>query len=228
MNDAIADRIYETLGVLRGQLPALREALLPGTPRRWSQRDLTDDQRERMDALARLEREAKTANIAQGIKTLGNGRAPLRIDVLDALTSIEGGVAELESAVCDRLGLTVLAVATTSFRITRIASLLGRVASQSDLAGHVDAETLRLSRTAARALGDADEIRRIAARCPICDSLSLRVLMDQARVVCVNTGCVCSDDGPCGCRSERPRRHSWHWGEWPWLADQIAAEAVRT
>ncbi|RCG29004.1 hypothetical protein DQ384_21875 [Sphaerisporangium album] len=71
------ERAYEQLAALRGRLPALRAALVPGTPRRWAQRDLTADQRTRLDALAVAEREAKTANITAGITVIGDGRAPL-------------------------------------------------------------------------------------------------------------------------------------------------------
>lgn len=225
MNSAITDRIYETLGSLRSQLPALREALTPGTPRRWSQGDITLDQRERMDAIARLEREGKALNLARGIKALGDGRAPLRIDVLDTLTAIEAGVSELEEAVCDRLGLTPQAVATTAQRITRIVGFLGRIAGQADLAEHVDAEAQRMSRSAARALGDSEPVHRLGARCPICDALSLRAFPEREAVVCVNAYCRCADEG-CPCRDERPRRHRWHWAEWPQLAEMLAAEVA--
>lgn len=56
------DRTYEALSAVRAALPELDQALMPGARRRWSQTDLSADQRERMDALARAERADKAAN----------------------------------------------------------------------------------------------------------------------------------------------------------------------
>ncbi|MCG5220283.1 hypothetical protein [Streptosporangium sp. KLBMP 9127] len=211
------DHTYQALATVRDALPALEDALAPGTPRRWSQRDLTPDQRGQMDALARLERDAKEGNLAQGIKALGTGRAPLDLAVLDALAVITVGVAELEAAVADRLGLTPLHRASTAARITRIIGLLDRIAVQDDLAGHVEAEAVRLARSARRALGDTEPVHQLDARCPVCDSRSLRAFPERGLVMCVNASCQCTDV-ECLCHHPRPRRHWWPANEWPLLA----------
>ncbi|RCG29003.1 hypothetical protein DQ384_21870 [Sphaerisporangium album] len=67
-------------------------------------------------------------------------------------------MAELEGAIADRLGLTALVGASTGARLSRIVGLLRRVEEQQDLAEHVEAEALRLARTAARALGDVEPV----------------------------------------------------------------------
>jgi hypothetical protein len=217
------ERTYEALASLRDALPRLDAALVPGTPRRWSQRDLTDDQRDRMDALARAERADKTGNAARGITALGDGRAPLDLRVLDVLADITVAVAELEDAACDKLGLTPVTGATTTERIGRLVGLLDRIAAHPDLAEHVEAEAVRLDRAASRALGDAEPVHRLDARCPICDSKSLRALPERELVLCISTACVC-DREDCPCHRPRPVRHRWPYSQWPWLAQVLAED----
>lgn len=215
-----ADHIYNGLNDLRGQIPALHEAITPGTPRRWMQRDLTDAARTRADEQARAEREAKEINAARGITTSGTGRAPLRIDVLDALDAIEHGLIDVEVRVCERLGLTPLTRFDSRQRIARLVVLLGRISGLPDLAEDVLDDINRMSATAARALGDSERIHRIDARCPICTCLSLRAFPERERVICVNNYCRCTEGG-CPCQDEFPSRHSWHWVEWPQLAKML-------
>jgi len=217
------DYVYDQLAQLRWAIPLLSEALEPGTPRRWSQQDLTPEQRERMDELARAEREAKAENLARGIKALGDGRAPLRLDVLDWATHIHNGVTELEEAVCDRLQLAPLAGATSEGRINRLVGLLERISRNSDLAEHVTDEVVRLRRLAGRAIGDNERVARIDARCPICDCLSLRAFPDRGVVVCVSRSCRCSDQA-CPCWWEPSRNHRWPEERWMVLALAIGAD----
>lgn len=211
---------YERLNSLRASLPLLDEALHVGTPRRWSERDLTAEQRVRQDALAVLERHAKEVNAAKGIKTLGNSKAPLRIDVLDARRDIATALAELEDAVTERLGITSLIGVTMATRIGRLVGLLDRVALHPDLADHVHAEAVQLAHAAARGIGDVEAVHRMNARCPHCDSRSMRALPERELVSCVNDSCRCDDD-ECQCHSATPRRHRWPYSQWPNLAELL-------
>lgn len=211
------DRVYAALDGIRTALPALEDALIPGTPRRWTQHDISDEQRARMDALARAERDAKAENLARGIKSLGDGRAPLSLDVLDVMADIAVSVADLEDATCDRLGLTRLAGASTAARLTRLIGLLNRVESHPDLSEHVEDEACRMHRQVRRALGESEPVHRIDARCPICSARSLRVFADRELICCVNAACRCSNQ-PCGCNAEHPRRHRWPLTDWDNLA----------
>ncbi|MDH2429333.1 hypothetical protein [Sphaerisporangium sp. TRM90804] len=215
------DLVYADLDNLRSSLPQLRAALVPGTPRRWSQHDLTDEARARADALAVAEREAKHVNMGQGLKSLGDGRAPLSLSVLDVLADIEAAVVDLEAAVVDRLGQTRLAGASPAERITRLVGLLDRIAATEDLAEHVADEAHRMKRQARRALGDVEPVHRLAGRCPICDGMSLRAMPERELVVCVNVACRCNTD-ECPCNATQPRRHRWLYNEWPWLAQLLA------
>lgn len=229
MTDSFVERAKENLSKLREDLPALRAALpalecnWPGTPPKWNQRELSDDARARADALARIERDTKAENLTRGITAFGDGRAPLRIHILDALDAIAAGITELEAAICDRLGLTPLSAETIGHRITRIIGLLDRVAADQDLADHMYNELARLTRVASRALGDVEPVNPIDARCPICDALSLRAFPEREVVVCVNAGCRCGSEG-CSCQATPSRRHRWYWGEWPWLAEVLSDE----
>jgi len=215
------DKTYEALSGLRAALPDLDEALVPGTRRRWTQRDLTDEQRAHLDRLAREERAAKEETLRRGLVVLGDSRAPLDLTVLDAALDIAAAVAELEDAVCDRLGLTPLARASTCDRINRLIGLLDRVAAIPDLGDHVHSEAVRLHGMARRALGDTEPIHRLNARCPICGAKSLRAFPERQIVACVNTACRCAE-AECECHADRPGRHRWVFAEWPELADQLA------
>ncbi|MGW4641821.1 hypothetical protein ACWEN6_25105 [Sphaerisporangium sp. NPDC004334] len=217
------DRTHEVLADLRDALPLLDEALLPGTPRRWAQRDLTDDQRARMDALARAERETKHANLARGLKALGDGRAPLALDVLDTITDITTSTAELEQAVCERLGLTVRAGASTDQRLADLQVLLGRIDEHNDLAEHVNDEGHRMRRQARSALGDTEPVRRVDGYCLHCRCYSLKAFPERGVIVCVNSACRCNDPA-CRCRTHpRPGTHRWYEPEWKKLAHDLDA-----
>lgn len=219
----MADRIYDNLAELRNRLPRLDSALPGGTPRRWSQRDLTPAERERQDIQARLDKEARDWNARHGIGAIGASRAPLSVAVLDATAVITAGIKTIEATVCEWLGLTPLAGATPHDRITRLVGLLGRIETLDELAVWVDAEAARLNRQARGVLGDSEPVHRLDARCPICDAVSLRAFPEREVVICVNDGCVCTDEA-CGCNAPRPRRHRWHYAQWPWLAQLLDRE----
>jgi len=219
----VSQRTYDHLAALRDALQHFDDALLPGTPRRWAERDLTPEQRDRMNRRAVEEREAKRVNLARGLKALGDGKAPLRLEVLDAAADITASIADLEDAVCDRLGLTPLQQATTNERIRRIVDMLDRIDLHEDLAEHVHTEALRLRRLAASAIGDVEVVRKLRFRCHICDAASMRAFPERELVICVNTACQCNDDD-CPCQWERPQRHSWPFEQWPWLAELLSED----
>lgn len=216
----MSQRTYDHFAALRDALQHFDTALLPGTPRRWAERDLTPQQRARMDARAVEEREAKRVNLSNGLKALGDGKAPLRLEVLDAAADITAAVAELEEAVCDRLGLTPLEHPTTTDRIRRLVDLLDRVDLHEDLADHVHGEALRLRRLASSTIGDAEVVRKLKFRCHICDATSMRAFPERELIICVNPECQC-DALDCPCQWDRPQRHRWPFDQWPWLASLL-------
>lgn len=213
---------YDHLAAVRSYLPELDRALVPNSQRHrhWNQRELSAEQRAAMDAQAVAERDAKHVNFAQGLKALGDAPAPLDLSVLDARDHSVLAVAELEDAVCDKLGITVLTSANTGQRIARLIGLLDRIAHHDDLAHHVHSESVRLRQMARIALGEAEPVVRITARCLYCDSLSLRAFVERVTIACVNTTCRC-DDTDCPCGWEKPQRHVWPYERWPWLAANL-------
>lgn len=210
---------YDHLAAIRAYLPELDRALVPSNQRRrhWNQRELSPEQRAAMDAQVIAERQAKEANLSLGLKALGSAPAPLNLNVLDARDHIIIAVAELEDAVCDRLGLTPLQQGGARDRILHLVNLLDRVALHEDLGDHVHREAARLRQTARIALGEAEPVVRLTARCIICRSLSLRAFVERAVVACVDSACRC-DDEDCPCQWETPQRHVWPYERWPWLA----------
>ncbi|MEV4672183.1 hypothetical protein AB0K34_11075 [Actinomadura sp. NPDC049382] len=214
------DDIYSALSELRDRIPRLNVALAGGTPRRWTQRDLTPDERRRRSYQDREDRRAKDANARLGFYGVGDSRAPINLSALDALDAIRKGVPEIEGAVCEWLGLTPLAGASPGQRITRVIGLLRRVETLPELAAYVHTEATRLNRWARSALGEAETVHRLTARCPICGAVSLRVFLEREIVACVNDVCIC-DDPDCGCDPQpprRPRRHRWPRKQWEILA----------
>lgn len=204
----MSSHTYDHLATLRAGIPFLADVLVPGTPRRWAERDLTPEQRLVMDHRVLEEREAKRINLSQGLKSLGEGKAPLRLDVLDTMRDVTTGLRELEEAVCDVLGMTPLRGVGDVERITRLVQLLDRVESIGDLADHVHEEARRLRCQVSRAIGDGETVRKLNLRCPVCNALSMRAFLERDAILCVNTGCVCDGDG-CPCQWERPQRHQW-------------------
>ncbi|MFI6644297.1 hypothetical protein [Streptomyces sp. NPDC050504] len=115
--------------------------------------------------------------------------APIRLYVSDTIRDVTDGVVELEEAVRERLGLREVATAPVPVRLRRIAGVLDHIAAHPDLLAHVTDETRRMARRCARALGDPEQLVRVAGRCPLCDSVSLRAFPERATVMCVNPPC---------------------------------------
>lgn len=217
-----SELMYEHLAAIRAYLPELGRALVPSGQRRrhWNQRDLSPERAAAMDAQFLAEREAKERNLRQGLKALGTAPAPLDLSVFDARVHIIMSVAELEEAVCDRLGLTGLSPGNPGEQLTRLIGLLDRINLLDDLADHVHGEASRLRQTARVALGEAEPVIRLTARCLHCGSLSLRAYPERFTVACVDPTCRCGDED-CPCSREKPQRHVWPYERWPWLAANL-------
>ncbi|MET9511311.1 hypothetical protein ABZX62_23080 [Streptomyces flavidovirens] len=170
---------------------------------------------ERADALLNQQR--------HGLAVPGHSAAPVQLHVSDTIRDITDGVIELEEAVYDRLGLGRPRRASVLERLLRITALLGRVAGDPTLAGHVRNEVRRMARRCARSLGEAETMVRVRGRCPWCDSVSLRAFPARRAVMCVNPGCRCEEAG-CDCATDPAFRHLWPEDAWQALADASGAE----
>lgn len=219
------DKTYSELAAIRGGLPLLSEAMIPGTPRRWVERDLSAIELARQGAEHRAERIERLTNLAKGLRPTGNSKAPINLAVLDTQVDVEMSVRELEEAVCERLGLTVLEAVSTADRITRLIGLLDRVSQYEDLADHVFCEARRLSRQIRQALGNAEPVHKLRGRCPHCGSKSIRAFTEREIIMCINPTCACTDDD-CVCQDDRPGRHIWAFDVWPTLAEELDRSAA--
>lgn len=215
------DKTYSELAAIRGGLPLLSEAMIPGTPRRWVERDLSLAELNRQGEEHKADRIERVENMAKGLKPTGNSKAPINLAVLDTEVDVETSVKELEEAVCERLGLSVLESTSSADRITRLIGLLDRIALDEDLSDHVLAEARRMSRQVRQALGDAEPVHKIKARCPICGSKSIRAFTERELVSCINPGCRCDDDD---CVCQQDLRHLWPFDQWPNLAEQLDSQ----
>ncbi|MFJ4969267.1 hypothetical protein [Streptomyces sp. NPDC088755] len=137
----------------------------------------------------------------------------MRLYVSDAIRDITDGVVELQEAVLDRLGLGRPRRSPVGRRLLDITALLGRVAQDPVLAGHVRDEMRRLARRCARALGETESVVRVTGRCPWCDSVSLRAFPERRALLCVNPACRCTDPG-CDCVGDPAFRHLWPESAW--------------
>ncbi|MGI5293295.1 hypothetical protein ACQEVF_59660 [Nonomuraea polychroma] len=165
-----------------------------------------------MDELVRAERAERVDLAARGIKVSGDGKAPLVLSVLDSERHILTMIKRLEVQACYWLGLTALEGAEPAQRIGRLIGLLGRLDVHEPWIEYVAAESGRLARRAARAMGDVEPITRFTARCPLCRARSLRALPERELVVCANGGCVEACAMPsCVCLSAG--RHIWRYGD---------------
>ncbi|MDI2127414.1 hypothetical protein [Yinghuangia seranimata] len=163
------------------------------------------------------DRAAAVWNTRRGLVPPGPGGTPVDLTVLETELDITTSLAELEEAVHDRFGLPEPRTADVPTRLTRLHGRLDTIARDPDLAAHVLSELRRMARRCARALGDTEPIRRIRPRCPLCDSVSLRVFSARHVVLCVNPGCRC-EDASCACHHAAGARHRWERAAWADLA----------
>lgn len=161
------------------------------------------------------ERADTLQQLAQGLAPLGASPAPAGVDLvrLDTLDAVAAGLDQLERDVIAWVAPSLAPTDTAARRVDTIARLLPKIGSHPDLLGHVRREVRRLHSRVQYALGETDEVRTLAPRCPYCGARSLREIVGRDLVVCVNAGCRCEDD-LCGCREETPTRHQWHARAW--------------
>ncbi|MFJ8649124.1 hypothetical protein ACIRNI_23755 [Streptomyces sp. NPDC093546] len=218
--DVVRDAALWTAMLVR-QFPELLTELAPSPGRGAAPGDRPAPGAAQLAArAARLRAERQEALLNEqrhGLSVPGHVASPIRLHVSDAIRDITDGVVELEEAVYDRLGLGRPRRADVAQRLRRITGLLGLIAVDPTLAGHVRDEMRRMARRCARALGEAETMVRVSGRCPWCDSVSLRAFPTSRAVVCVNPGCRCGLPD-CDCVSDPAFRHLWAEDAWQDLA----------
>lgn len=220
MNDR-TNTAYTALSDLRALLADMADTTHPvHRPTGWGP---TLEQIAATGRLHALERHDALTQLARGITPIGASPAPGDLTVMQTRRDIDTDIADLEEAVRERVAPQMRGAATTTRRIGTIIKLLPKVGAVDDLMTHVLAEAHRLRAKARWALGDAGEVRKLAARCPHCGARSLRELPDRAVVTCSNTACQCTDN-TCPCDDPAaPRRHQWHATQWHTLTQGAPA-----
>ncbi|MCK9921616.1 hypothetical protein MXD61_06885 [Frankia sp. AgPm24] len=178
----------------------------------------------------------------------GESPAPVRLDVVDTIPLITRTVLALEDTVRRTLGdgpadraparldarglvwpTPALRTAVWPGRPGPLVPLAARyLARQADrIAGHdqlvdVALDELRYARGRLRAaVGTAEQIRVLAAACPICHTMGLRAYHQREIIACTNPACRCQTEG---CWCHRGGHHLWRYNpdprhdEWAWLA----------
>ena len=202
-------RAAEALSALRADLEHLADLRGAGPVRRLTGWGPSTEQLVAAGQRYVSERAETFHQLRQGLAPIGASPAPADLVVLDTLRMVTTDLADLLDAVCDKVAPRVRRSTTTPRRVGQIINLLTKVGADDDLLDHVTAEARRMHRAVKHALGDTEEVRRLTERCPHCNALSLRALMDRGTVVCGNATCQCADT-TCGCHHpDRPRRHQW-------------------
>lgn len=200
---------YELLSALRTDLATLTDLKGAGQIRRRTGWGPSPDQITATGQRHAAERADAFAQMRQGLKPIGASPAPADLTVLDTLRDVEHDLAELLGACLERVAPSITPAHTSPRRIGQLVTLLPKVGAVDDLLDHLLTETRRMHRRVKHALGDTEEVRQLTERCPHCNALSLRALMDRGVIVCGNASCQCDDD-QCPCSDpDRPRRHTW-------------------
>lgn len=212
---SLTDHIGTNAAWIHDAFPALHESRLKGTPRRWRQTDLTPQQLQALDA------EHRDQKRAAGAPAGADSQAPLHLDVLVLLTSIESTASYAARII--QAGYHVDAPRTPMEQLAYIANYAHTLdpADQDTQEIHRQLQQHRGATT--RKWAEVTDGQRLKAACPWCQghNLYFRDISPgiQAEVVvrCESGACNPGDDAgiyhhgnPC-----------WPYTEWAWLANRI-------
>lgn len=200
---------YEALSALRTDLTRLEDLQGEGPIRRATSWGPTPEQIAQAGRRHLAERADTLHQLSKGLAPIGASPAPADLVVLDTIRDVRIDLGDLQDACLERHAPDLAPAHTSARRIGRIITLLPKIGADEILLDHVLAETRRMRARVRYALGENEEIRQLADRCPHCNARSLRALIDRGLVVCSNTMCRCTDP-TCSCHDETDhRRHQW-------------------
>lgn len=177
------------LGDIADWWEELEEDLLPGTSRRWYQREETAEQLADRAEQDRQDRLAKQLEIWKGRTPNGFTASPVTDQVLDVKVDVESTVAKLWLLVHDRTGsVTSIERQPVPVMARWLADCLPGM-DDADLVELLGRESRRCAAAMVRATGRTEPVLKLDGRCPDCRCLSLRAWPLKETAKCVTPSC---------------------------------------
>ncbi|AYN58139.1 hypothetical protein PBI_JUDY_69 [Arthrobacter phage Judy] len=215
--------VEENLDWIYARWSDLRAALHRGTARPWREPTLTEEQRSRLDAEARIEK------LERGAFTLGESPAPIHLDTLDKAIDLTKTMAKLARRVATHLGHHAMLIRTATHRYDDPLLLINYIRNHlddtdPDIVMDIDEEASKLRASLAHHFSEISDGQLLKADCPWCNQRTLYVRTigpehSTQPVIRCESG-VCEPD-QAGCGSWHRNLPIWPQHEWEWLAKQI-------
>lgn len=197
---------------------ALHESRLKGTPRPWKQTTLTPEQAAAYDAQHRAEKRA------HGAPAGADSQAPLHLDVLDLLVSIERTATWVANTI-QNTGINATPNGEDTYNRLRYISTYALVLAEDDPTTEQAEQELRNHRhSIEREWAQIVIGQRLKAPCPWCgqEQLIIRAIGPEDRtemVVRCESGTCNPDETSCG--TWYGGKPCWPFHEWEWLSNRI-------
>lgn len=201
----------------------LHATRIRGTPLPWRQPTITPEQRARLDALARIEKQER------GAFTLGESPAPIHLDAFDRANDLTRTMAALARLIATELGHQAMLIRAALHKYNDPLLLITYVRNHWEQCGAetgetVEEEAARLRAGLARHFSEVDDGQHLATLCPYCDQDKLFVRKigrkdnPDAVIRCESGTC---EPGEQYCGTWHRNLPAWPMHEWDWLAGQI-------
>lgn len=201
----------------------LHATRIRGTPKPWRQPTLTPEQRGRLDALARLEKQER------GAFTLGESPAPIHLDAFDRAVDLTKTMAGLARLIATELGHQAMLIRAALHKYDDPLLLITYVRNHWDQCGAavgetVEQEAARIRAGLAHHFSEVDDGQHLDTLCPHCDQPLLFVRKVGSKdnpdtVVRCESGTCAPSEHDCGTWIKG--MPAWPIHEWDWFAKQI-------
>jgi hypothetical protein len=201
----------------------LHATRIRGTPKPWRQPTLTPEQRGRLDALARAEKQER------GAFTLGESPAPIHLDAYDRAVDLTKTMACLARMIAHELGHYAMLVRAALHKYDDPLLLITYVRNHweqcgADVGEEVEEQAARIRAGLAHHFSEVDDGQHLATLCPYCDQPELYVRKignadSPDAVIRCESGTCEPDQSACG--KWHRNLPVWPMHEWDWFAKQI-------
>lgn len=202
-------------------------ARLQGTPRPWTESQVSAQARAQMDARARIERHDRSVDSQGNPVAVGESPAPLHVEVLDLLITIGGLAAAMTAEVARAVQRPApYPNPDPRPRLTYVRVNLPTAAAVVPLVDTYASQLIRLEEEVDRALRLVRDGQVLHAVCPWCKGMGKGALtlvireLDQIGpvVMCNTPGCTPPSQD---CGTHWRGRPCWRPSEWDWLAERL-------